>query len=159
MITRRVFVLITLSAFIGWANVVSVGTALAQVPSASNLVVPSEKMATIAKEIQLDKSQEKAFWQLYNNYQHDLQQLSEKRIRLIEDAKSQGPNLTDAQATELIRRALALEENRLAAKRRNVGMFLEKLPPRTVARYFQLENKIQTEVDAQIAERMPLLGQ
>ena len=118
-----------------------------------------QKMLDIANELQLDKQQEKVFWPLYNNYQADLQKLGDKRIKLIEDAKKLQPGMTDAQATELIRRALELEETRLATKRRHVSLFLAKLSPRIVARYFQLENKMQTQVDAQIAERMPLVGE
>ncbi len=116
------------------------------------------KMMSIADENHLEGKQEKVFWELYNNYQRDLQKLGDDRIRLIKDAKEAGEGLTDARATELIRRALGLEEKRLATKRRHVGLFLEKLPPRIVARYFQLENKIQTEIDGQIAEKMPLVG-
>lgn len=129
--------------------------ALDQARSAAQL----DKMMSVAEEMKLDKNQEKIFWQLYNRYQRDLQQLGDKRIRLIRDAKQEAADLTDAQATDLIRRALALEETRLAIKRRHVALFLEKLPPRIVARYFQMENKIQTEIDSQVAERMPLVGE
>ena len=116
------------------------------------------KIIAVADEIQLDKKHAKVFWELYANYQKDLRSIAEKRGRLLEDAERLGPELTDPQATELIRRALGIEEQRLAAKRRNVSLFLAKLPPRTVARYFQLENKTQTQIDAQLADQVPLVG-
>ena len=117
------------------------------------------KMGSIAEELSLDKNQEKVFWPLYDNYQRDLQKLGDKRIALIKDIQAKQSSLTDAQASELIRRAFALEEERLGLKRRNAAVLLDKLPPRIVARYLQLENKIQTHVDAQISERMPLVKQ
>ena len=117
-----------------------------------------EKMISIADELSLDKAQEKIFWPLYDRYQQDLRRLGDKRIAFIKDIQSKEKSLTDAQASELIRRALSLEEERLGVKRRNAALFLEKLPPRIVARYLQLENRIQTDADAQIAAKVPLVG-
>lgn len=116
------------------------------------------KLMAIEDELQLTDGQKKVFRPMYDHYQNELKKLHDKRVELIEQFKASNAKLTDAQATEIIRRALALDEQRLGLKKRYVRVFLEKFPPRTVALYFQLENKIQIETDAQLSGNTPLIN-
>jgi hypothetical protein len=52
--------------------------------------------------------------------------------------------------------ALAIEEDRAKLKRKWVSRMARVLPPRLLVRYFQLENKLQAMVSADLARQIPL---
>jgi hypothetical protein len=64
--------------------------------------------------------------------------------------------LTDDDANELLDLSFDIQSDTIELKKRYVARFREVLPGIKVARFYQLENKIQAEVDAALALAIPL---
>ena len=65
--------------------------------------------------------------------------------------------MTDAVATQLLGEFLSVQTSYLNIITSYVPRFQRVLPPRKVARLYQLENKIRALVDYQFAQEVPLI--
>lgn len=117
----------------------------------------ANKKAVVAQNIVLTPEQEKVFWPLYDDYQIELNKLNADRIALINKFAINYNVMSDELATELLDRTLDLDKKRLNLKKELIDRFGKKFPPRVVARYFQIENKIDAAMLAEAAGQIPLM--
>jgi hypothetical protein len=65
--------------------------------------------------------------------------------------------LTDGKANQLLITNLALEKDLLKLRESYLAKFSAVLPQKKVARYYQLENKIQAVIRYDLADQIPLV--
>jgi hypothetical protein len=118
----------------------------------------ADKKLLVAANVLLTEAEAKKFWPVYDAYQVDLHKLNDQiAMVLVDYAKAYNAStLTDAKATALLDRALAIEEAELRLKRALVAKVRAVLPGLKAARYVQLENKIRALVKYEIAGEVPL---
>lgn len=136
--------------------------ALSQEQPADNMQLVREKMHAdkklfVAENMQLTEPEAKAFWPVYDRYQHELDRLLERTSKLYMEYSKNYETLSDETAKKLVDDALAIEEQRLQLKRSYLPEFRAVLPEKKVARYYQLENKIQAATSYELATRIPLV--
>ena len=68
-----------------------------------------------------------------------------------------GQDMTDQKAQELLDQFVAVDDEALKVRRAHVKKFLEVLPAKRVARYFQVENKLNAIVNYDLARGIPLI--
>jgi len=135
---------------------------MAQEKSADNMDIVREKIQTdkklfIAENMNLTESEAKAFWPVYENYQKDLSKLVDKAVKLIENYAANYESMTEEAAKELIDGYLAIEGERVTFMKSFLPKFRKVLPEKKVARYYQLENKIDAVVNFGLAKQIPLV--
>ena len=118
--------------------------------------IQTEKKKIVAVNMQLTDAESKAFWPVYNEYQNGLRQINDKLAAVIGDFAKNYSTMTDAKAGEILNGYLATEKERLALKEKFVPKFKKVLPMIKVARYYQIENKLETMVKYQIVKEIPL---
>ena len=64
--------------------------------------------------------------------------------------------LSDAQAKTMLTEALAVDEGRLKLRRDFMERMGKVIPPRKLVRFFQIENKLDSVVRADISKQIPL---
>ena len=135
---------------------------MAQEKPADNMQLVREKIKTdkklfIAQNMNLTESEAKVFWPVYENYQKDLDKLVDKTVKLIENYGANYQTMTEEAAKELINGYLALEGERVTLMKSFLPKFRKVLPEKKVARYYQLENKIDAVVNFGLAKQIPLV--
>ena len=118
--------------------------------------IQQDKSKIIGAALELDATQSAAFWPLYKKYEAELATIGDQRYAAIKDYAAHYGSLTDAKATELSDKALALEEQRLALVKRYAGEFRKIVPPVKVARWVQTEMALNKIVDLRVAAEVPL---
>jgi hypothetical protein len=118
--------------------------------------IQQDKSQIIGAALELDATQAAAFWPVYKKYEAELAAIGDQRYAGIKDYAAHYGSLTDAKATELTDKALALEEQRLALVKRYAGEFRKVLPPVKVARWVQTEMALNKIVDLRLAAEVPL---
>jgi len=118
--------------------------------------IQQDKSKIIGAALELDATQSAAFWPVYKKYEGELAAIGDQRYAAIKDYAAHYGSLTDAKATELSDKALALEEQRLALVKRYAGEFRKVLPPVKVARWVQTEMALNKIVDLRVAAEVPL---
>jgi hypothetical protein len=117
----------------------------------------SNKKKIIAATLELQGEESNAFWPLYEEYQNALGPVRDRSSRLIADYLRDYDSLTDEQAKVMLREFLKIEWEQLRLKEIYVKKFSAVLPPKKVARYFQIENKIQSMIDYDLAKKIPVI--
>ena len=135
---------------------------MAQEKPADNMQLVREKIQTdkklfIAQNMNLTESEAKVFWPVYENYQKDLAKLVDKTVKLIENYSANYQTMTEEAAKELINGYLAIEGERVALMKSFLLKFRKVLSEKKVARYYQLENKIDAVVNYGLARQIPLV--
>jgi len=117
----------------------------------------AQKRAFVAVNMQLTDAEDPQFWPVYDCYQKDMEKVNQKIGDLILDYAKNYETLTDTKADELLKKNLALEKEILQLKTSYLPKFSAVLPAKKVARYYQLENKIQAVGRYDLAEKIPLV--
>lgn len=113
----------------------------------------------IREDLGLSETELAAFWPVYQEYVAALTPLRNRKADLISKFANayQAGEFTDEFASWLIEENFAIKANWMKVQLDHVPQFREVVPVQTVARFIQLENKMDAEVDAQLALALPLV--
>ena len=137
------------------------GMAAAQDQAADNMELVKQKIRTdkklfIAENMQLTEDQAKAFWPVYDSYQAELEKIYDRDLKLIENYAENYKIMTNETAKALLTEWWSIDEDRLKLRNSYLPKFRKVLPEIKVARYYQLESKIDAIVDYALAAQIPL---
>ena len=135
---------------------------MAQEKPADNMQLVREKIQTdkklfIAQNMNLTESEAKVFWPVYEDYQKELEKLVDKTVKLIDNYAANYQTMTEEAAKGLINGYLGIETERVTLMKSFLPKFRKVLPEKKVARYYQLENKIDAVVNYGLAKQIPLV--
>jgi len=119
--------------------------------------IQSNRNEIVATELPLTTEQAAAFWPLYKLYRADMVKVGDRMTKLITDyATSYNTTLTDEQATVLLKELLAVQGETLKVKEQYVPRFSAILPPKSVLRFYQIENKLDAYLMKNVVAQIPL---
>jgi hypothetical protein len=118
--------------------------------------IKADKKLLVAENMQLTESEAKAFWPVYQKYQDELMGQRAKAANLIKDYADAYGSMTKEQAKKIIDQYMALESLSLKLRQSYLPKFRKVLPEVKVARYYQIENKIQAILMYELASEIPL---
>lgn len=156
-VVNSLFAIALTITFVGF-----IGSAPAQDKPADNMEIVKEKIRTdkklfIATNMQLTESEAKAFWPVYDRFQADLGKLTERSAKLIQSFAENYETMSDDMAKKLLDDYLAIEADDLNLRKSYVSKFRAVMPDKKVARYYQLENKIDAVIGFELARNIPLV--
>ena len=77
---------------------------------------------------------------------------------MIQDFADHFDSLNDANAKGLLDRSMVIEEKRVALEKRYAAEFLKVLPGKTVARFFQVETRLNNLINLELSSQIPLVN-
>jgi polyhydroxyalkanoate synthesis regulator phasin len=121
--------------------------------------VKADKKLIVAANMELTESEAKGFWPVYEEYQKDLTEINQRIGKLIESyaADYRANTLTDEKAKKLTDELVAIGKAEAELQAASVPKLSKVLPPKKVARYLQIENKIRALVKYELADAVPLV--
>ena len=121
--------------------------------------VKADKKLLVAANMELTESEAKGFWPVYEKYQKDLSVINQRIAKLIESYAEayRAGNITDEKARKLTAELVAIEQSEGGLQASYVPKLSKVLPPKKVARYLQIENKIRAAVKYELAANIPLV--
>jgi hypothetical protein len=121
--------------------------------------IKADKKLLVATNMELTESEAKGFWPVYEQYQQELANFNQRIGKLIESyaAAYRTNSMTDEAAKKIIADFLAIEKGEAAVKEYFVPKLSQVLPPKKVARYLQIENKIRAALKYELADEIPLI--
>ena len=136
--------------------------ALAQDKQADNMQIVLEKVRAdkkllVAENMQLTESEAKAFWPVYERYQDELFLLRTRTIKLIKDYADAYEKMTNETAKKLLDEYITIETLGPKLRQAYLPKFRKVLPEVKVARYYQIENKIQAALMYELAANIPFV--
>jgi hypothetical protein len=115
------------------------------------------KKAIIIDNMGFTEDESKAFWPVYNEFQQAKQKLNERTIKVLKEYMAAYESLSNEKAEALIKEYIAIEKERADLKSAFLPKFNKVLPVKKVARYYQIENKLETIVKYELAKEIPLV--
>jgi hypothetical protein len=156
----KMFSLLSLAAVIA---ILFAFPAVAQEKQADNMQILIEKLKAdkrliVAANMEMNESEAKDFWPVYDAYQKDLDAINQRIIKII-GSYAEGylaGKITDEKALELTTELAAIQEadGRLPAS--YVPKLKKVLPIQKVLRFLQIENKIRAAVKYELAAGIPM---
>ena len=113
----------------------------------------------IREELRLTEEEEAAFWPLYTEYRADMLPIQDRYVTLIFGYMRQYESgvLTDDYAEEMLDGYFSVKDDLLRTRKKYIRQFRKILPMLKVARFYQLENKMNADIDAELAILLPLV--
>ena len=111
----------------------------------------------VGETMQLSASQAATFWPIYAEYETAFTALGDTELQLIRDYAAVFFTMTDAAADMLVERLFQLEEDEQALIREYHGKISSAVGGAVAARFVQVERRINTLLDLQLAAEVPLL--
>jgi len=121
-------------------------------------VLKTEKKAIVAEAMQFTDAESTVFWPLYNEYNEKMYVSNTKLYNLIKEyAKNFETSMTDEKAVEIWTNVMKVKTELAKLERSYFKKFQGILSGKKAARYMQLENKIRTLINAELALEIPLM--
>lgn len=117
----------------------------------------AQKRQIVNETMQLDDKQARIFWPIYNDYEADLDKLGDEKLAIVQEYATNFLTMTNEKADELAQRVMALDDQRMALRRKYYDLMKKSLPAILVVRFFQVQNQIQMLVDLKIASNLPII--
>ena len=113
----------------------------------------------IREDLQMTEMESSAFWPVYNEYRYELMVVRDKHATMVAGFVQayRDAAFTDEFAEKLIKDHFEIKSALLDIQKRYVPRLREVLPVLKVARFYQLENKMDAELNAQLALVIPLV--
>lgn len=119
-------------------------------------VISQERQALVTRAMDLTSGEMQRFWPLYREYRLAASKVGDRIVTLVNTYADNYQNLTDKVADKLLTEFVRIEEERARLKARYLPKFKKVLPPKKVARFYQIENKLDTALLAELTEAIPL---
>ena len=130
---------------------------MAQQVEAARTLMRADRKLLIMSEARLTPAEAEAFWPIYEQYANDIAEASDLRVKLITDYAANYDDLSDELADSLVKDLLAYQVKMHKVRKSYVRKFKKVLPATKVARFYQLENKLDALIAFNLAAKIPLI--
>jgi len=120
-------------------------------------IIQAERQAIVTRAMDLTAAEAQTFWPIYREYRLEMIKVGDRLLALITTYAQNYRDLSDEMAGKLLTEYLGIEKARLHVKNTFLPRFQKALPPKKVARYYQVENKLDVIIQAELAEDIPLV--
>ena len=127
--------------------------------AAAKEMVERKRNFVVIANLDLTDEEGKKFWPLYDEYRIKIREVRIRRLELVEAyaRRYNADNVDDAFAESAIKEFLDIQADTVKVRKRYWKKFRRIIPATKAARFYQLENKMDAEVDYVMAGGMPLM--
>ena len=118
--------------------------------------IGADRQALVAANMNLSEQQSEGFWPLDREYHLEKDVLMDRRVKILTEFRDDYMGMTAEQAEQILVDALKLEKDLHKLKKSYRKKFQKVLAPRATLRYYQIENKLDTVINFNIAAVVPL---
>jgi hypothetical protein len=119
--------------------------------------VQVRRQALVTAAMDLEGKEAESFWPLYRDYRLDMAKVNDRYVKLLVAYLEAYDSMTDEAARRLVDEYLGIERARNGVKTAYVPRFSKIMPAKKVARFFQVDNKLDAVIDSELAQMIPLI--
>ena len=117
----------------------------------------SEKKQVVAANMLLTEAEAQKFWPVYDEYTVEAAKINDAKLSVIKEYVQTYETLNDAQAERMVKTWSAADEATVQLRLKYLPIFQKALPGKKVARFFQVDRRIGSIIDLQLASEIPLV--
>jgi len=130
---------------------------LTEATEEARTIIQSERKLLISQGLSLTPDESNAFWPVYDKYMLDMKSAGDLRVKVITDYAASYNDLTDATARQLISDMLNYQEKVIKVRKGYLRKFRKAIPEVKLARFYQIENKLDAITNFVLADQIPLV--
>ena len=123
----------------------------------ARVVMARDRKVLIREALGLTAEEEKTFWTAYREYTDDMDEVNQLRLKVITDFAANQDNFTDDVAKQMLKDFFKFEKEQAKVKKKHASNFKKVLPEAKVARFYQIENKLDAIINFALAMQIPLI--
>jgi hypothetical protein len=122
-------------------------------------LLQSGRKEIIADELRLTEEEARIFWPIYEEYHSSVMVVRDRYTETLGDyiRTYRAGEITDQYAEKFIGKGLSFKRDLLKIQEKYLSTFKKALPIRKAVRFYQLENNMDADIDAQLAGFVPLM--
>ena len=120
-------------------------------------VAALERKAVVTKGLQLTGEQSTEFWPIYDEYVVEKKHVNDRLVKIITDYAANFEDLSDELATSLVNDSMKVQDDLLKVRKKYLKKLKKVLPPKTLARFYQIDNKLDAVSNVTMAQGIPLV--
>ena len=127
--------------------------------AAAKEMVERKRNFVVIANLDLTEEEGKAFWPLYDEYRMKIREVRLRRIELIKDyaERFNSDTVDEKFADDAILEFLDIQSDTVKVRKKYWKKFRRIIPASKAARFYQLENKLDSEVDYVMAGGTPMI--
>lgn len=127
--------------------------------AAAKEVVERKRNFVVIANLDLTEEEAKKFWPLYDEYRIKIREVRMRRLELIQAyaERFNADTVDEKFADDAILEFLDIQSDTVKVRKRYWKKFRRIIPASKAARFYQLENKMDTEIDYVMAGGTPLI--
>ncbi len=118
--------------------------------------VAANRQAVVAGNMGFTAEESEAFWPVYRSFQAKRAELDDRELRALRDFRDSYMDLSDEQARAILDEYLKIRKDMQKLRKQYVREFRKILPEKKVLRFMQIDNKIDTIIDFELVQIVPL---
>jgi len=130
---------------------------LTEATEEARTIIQSERKLLISQGLSLTADEANAFWPIFDRYMLDMKSVGDLRVKVITDYAASYDNLSDEVAKQLIKDMLKYQEKVIKLRKAYLPKFRKAIPDTKLARFYQIENKLDAITNFVLAEEIPLV--
>jgi hypothetical protein len=154
--TLGIAVALAVSATPSWAQATT--TNASDRIELSRSAIQTRRQEIVQSLMELTPEKSERFWPVYREYRNEVARLGDERLKFIDRFSRSAATMTDQQSKELLDDWFKLRQQQLDLQKKYVGRFRKVLSGAEVARFYQIENALDTVVGANLQADMPMAG-
>ncbi len=117
----------------------------------------ADRKGQLATAMKLTEEEARAFWPIYDEYAREMADISNTGVDLLTQLGDSFKDLSDADATRIANESLIIDQKRIAIRQGYAQRFAAVLPGKKVARFIQLERRLDAVVVLNVAQAISLI--
>jgi hypothetical protein len=122
------------------------------------VIVEAERKVVVATNMNLSDAESEAFWPVYNEFETAVRSVNDKRVKILTELARNFETLTDEQAVDLLEEHFKFQQERVKVRKSYMKKFKKVLSGKQLARFYQIDGKIDTIIDFDIARAVRLVN-
>lgn len=124
---------------------------------ATRTQINAERQQAITLSLPLSPTESDAFWPLYREYHGKIDLLNDRFYALVMEYAKAYPDVADEQAKKFIKAYNDIDEDRIELREKYAKKFLKVIPATKVARYLQIEHRLDILEALDASSQIPLV--
>jgi hypothetical protein len=124
---------------------------------ATRTQINAERQQAITLSLPLSPTESDAFWPLYREYHGKIDLLNDRFYALVMEYAKAYPDVGDEQAKKFIKAYNDIDEDRVKLREKYAKKFLKVIPATKVARYLQIEHRLDVLEALDASSQIPLI--
>jgi hypothetical protein len=118
----------------------------------------ADRANIISRAMNFNDKDAATFWPIYRQYEYERTELEDGRVAVIKEYTEKDANLSDAEAKSMAERMFEYDSRLAALKKKYFKKFNRVLPTLAVAKFFQVDRRIDLLADMNMESSLPPLA-